>query len=79
MSQQEFTVVLNPTAVTQTEENSLRVENNSCRDQRVPNSAPPVTEATQSRCTGTEAHLTFVTRFSTAITLGVTSVMCVNL
>ncbi len=26
-------LVLNPTAVTQTEENSLRVENNSCRDQ----------------------------------------------
>ncbi len=75
-------MVLNHTAVTQTEENSLRVENNSCRDQRVPNSAPPVTEATPSRCTGAGAHfacLTFVTRFSTAITLGVTSVMCVNL
>lgn len=35
-----FTVVLYPTAVTQTEENSLGVENNSCRDQQVPNSLP---------------------------------------
>lgn len=60
-------MTLIPTAVTQTQENSPRVECNSCKDQRLPNS--PVTATIQCLCKGTEVVLL------KHLTLAVTSVM----